>query len=569
LSETGTYAFPEVIAGYEAPGAKTVTVTNTGNQPTGALTVGLSGANAAGFTVSTTDLGSIAVDGSGSFAVAPNTGLAAGTYTATVTVNGGNDINKSFEVSFRVTNAPVYAISLDTTGTHTFSGAPLGYVTPPVKTVTVTNTGNQATGALNIGLSGANATGFTVSPSGLDSIATGGKNSFTVAPNAGLAEGTYTAAIAVSGTNIADKSFQVSFTVSSVLHTVTFNADGGRPATSTAQTYGGTVSLPTTAPVKTGYTFAGWYTAVNGGGTEFTASTPVAAGITVYARWLSVNANLAAISVDAGLLDQTFSPATTTYTITVPNTTSSITVTAIVADTGKASIAQSPAGNPVALASGTNTIRVRVTAENGATKDYRITVTRTPLSANADLSSLEVNTGTLSPVFSAATTAYTVLVPGGITSIIVTAAAADTGKATLAPSSPHTAPLSSASTPVTLRVTAEDGTTKDYVITVNTTTAANAVNVAITRADEHIDLTRSTENDLSQEAGDVLRLTAPAGYANYTWRLDGNSSNYNPISQNVIELYANSYDYGTHSVLLEYEVDGIPYGCEILFRVAR
>jgi uncharacterized repeat protein (TIGR02543 family) len=38
-------------------------------------------------------------------------------------------------------------------------------------------------------------------------------------------------------------------------------------------------------PSRSGYTFGGWYTAQNGGGTQFTGSTPVTGNITVYARW--------------------------------------------------------------------------------------------------------------------------------------------------------------------------------------------------------------------------------------------------------------------------------------------
>ena len=41
-----------------------------------------------------------------------------------------------------------------------------------------------------------------------------------------------------------------------------------------------------TEPTRSGYGFGGWYTAQNGGGTEFTADTLVAADITVYAKWL-------------------------------------------------------------------------------------------------------------------------------------------------------------------------------------------------------------------------------------------------------------------------------------------
>jgi uncharacterized repeat protein (TIGR02543 family) len=38
-------------------------------------------------------------------------------------------------------------------------------------------------------------------------------------------------------------------------------------------------------PERTGYTFDGWYTERNGGGTQFTAATPVIETITVYAKW--------------------------------------------------------------------------------------------------------------------------------------------------------------------------------------------------------------------------------------------------------------------------------------------
>jgi len=43
-------------------------------------------------------------------------------------------------------------------------------------------------------------------------------------------------------------------------------------------------SLPP-APSKTGYTFGGWWTQPNGGGTEFTATTVVTSRMTVYAKW--------------------------------------------------------------------------------------------------------------------------------------------------------------------------------------------------------------------------------------------------------------------------------------------
>ncbi|MCL2785725.1 MAG: InlB B-repeat-containing protein [Methanomassiliicoccaceae archaeon] len=102
LNRSGTYTFTGASAGYGAQTAAPVTVTNTGNQSTGSMTVTLTGTNAADFTLSSGTLGSIAAGGTGSFTVVPKTGLAAGTYTATVTVGGGDVTSQMFTVSFTV-----------------------------------------------------------------------------------------------------------------------------------------------------------------------------------------------------------------------------------------------------------------------------------------------------------------------------------------------------------------------------------------------------------------------------------------------------------------------------------
>jgi uncharacterized repeat protein (TIGR02543 family) len=69
-------------------------------------------------------------------------------------------------------------------------------------------------------------------------------------------------------------------------YTVTYNSDGGSAVTAQHVISPETtvVTLPT-APTKASSTFAGWYTATSGGGTEFTATTTVTANITVYAKW--------------------------------------------------------------------------------------------------------------------------------------------------------------------------------------------------------------------------------------------------------------------------------------------
>lgn len=106
------------------------------------------------------------------------------------------------------------SISLSPTDSYTFLAATVGYGAQTPVTATVTNTGNTATGALTVALSGNNADSFTLSPNSIISIAeTNGTAQFTVAPKTGLTAGTYTATVTVSGQNIVSKSFEVSFTV--------------------------------------------------------------------------------------------------------------------------------------------------------------------------------------------------------------------------------------------------------------------------------------------------------------------------------------------------------------------
>jgi GH35 family endo-1,4-beta-xylanase len=215
LNPTGTIVFPEAVVGYAQQTARTITVSNTGTQATGALTVALSGTNASSFTLSTASLTSIAAGtATRTFTVRPNNGLTAGTYTATVTVSGGNGISSSFNVSFTVTPATTRSIALSPAGSLTFSPANVGYAQQTARTITVSNTGTQATGALTVALSGTNASSFTLSATSLLSISAGiTTRNFTIRPNNGLSAGTYTATVTVSNGSDISESFNVSFTV--------------------------------------------------------------------------------------------------------------------------------------------------------------------------------------------------------------------------------------------------------------------------------------------------------------------------------------------------------------------
>jgi uncharacterized repeat protein (TIGR02543 family) len=73
------------------------------------------------------------------------------------------------------------------------------------------------------------------------------------------------------------------------VYTVSFMGEGGlfpngEEEMAIQAAAGNTVSLPV-PPLRQNYSFEGWYTAKNGGGTAFTASTTVSADISVYAKW--------------------------------------------------------------------------------------------------------------------------------------------------------------------------------------------------------------------------------------------------------------------------------------------
>lgn len=166
LSETGTHTFVGADIGYSEQTLLTVQIGNSGNQPTGQLTVQLTGANRDSFTLSSQSIGSIAVNGGASFTVKPKINLAAGTYTATVTVSGGNRISESFNVSFTVidTRPTVTSVAVSPSATGVQKGTTQQF------TVTVQGANNPAqTVAWEI--VGSHAAGTSINTSGLLTVA--------------------------------------------------------------------------------------------------------------------------------------------------------------------------------------------------------------------------------------------------------------------------------------------------------------------------------------------------------------------------------------------------------------
>lgn len=131
-----------------------------------------------------------------------------------VTISGftdpdGNVMDTNSEYSF-ATEA-VYGIMLDKYGVQNFGSQTYGYAAQAPLSVIVTNTSSSATGALTVALS--DASGFSLSGTSFASLEQDGSVSFTVGPKTGLAAGTYTAVVTVSGADAEPQSFQVKFIV--------------------------------------------------------------------------------------------------------------------------------------------------------------------------------------------------------------------------------------------------------------------------------------------------------------------------------------------------------------------
>ena len=191
------------------------------------------------------------------------------------------------------------------------------------------------------------------------------------------------------------------------------------------------------------------------------------------------NNNLQNLTVSPGPLTPAFAASTTSYSVSVASTVSSVTVTATLQDTN-ASMTVNGQGTSSRQARtislngpGSSTlITIEVTAPNGSQKTYLVTVNRTALGGNNNLQSLTVSLGPLTPAFTASTTSYSVDVATSVTSVTVTARAQDAG-ATVSingqPTTSRSVSLGAAgsSTPISIEVTAPNGSQKTYIVTVN------------------------------------------------------------------------------------------------------
>lgn len=170
----------------------------------------------------------------------------------------------------------------------------------------------------------------------------------------------------------------------------------------------------------------------------------------------SSNNNLKGISINGAALSG-FSAAKTSYDLG-QTTDKSITIAATTED-NKAKV--SGTGSKT-LSYGKNTFKVTVTAENGATKSYSITVTR-PDNRSKDNTLTDLDVSPLGIKFNKNKTSYSVNAEHDIDSIKITAKANDS-KATV--TGTGTKKLNNYVNTFTITVTAENGSKKNYTIKV-------------------------------------------------------------------------------------------------------
>lgn len=196
------------------------------------------------------------------------------------------------------------------------------------------------------------------------------------------------------------------------------------------------------------------------------------------ARNKTSDANLSNITLSAGSLAPAFDENTTLYSVSVPNTTATINLTPTASDSNAVirvdgSVIGSTQAYAKTLVVGANPVVFEVTAEDGTTKSYTVTINRTP-SSIATLSSLgntarpfafNSNTFTYTPPSIASTIDQTIITP---TSTHPNATITINGTPIASGASSAPIPLAFGQNSIVVVCTAADGVTqRTYTINLN------------------------------------------------------------------------------------------------------
>lgn len=219
----------------------------------------------------------------------------------------------------------------------------------------------------------------------------------------------------------------------------------------------------------------------------------------------STDNNLKSLSVNNAAISPAFSADTTSYTAEVPFSVSKLDVKAEAND----SKAKVSVNSPNLTPGGTTKVTVTVTAENGSTKTYTISVKREQdpnyvASANNDLSGITVDGFLLSPVFSADNTNYVIWLPYETESVTVGGTAAD-GLASVTVEGGENL-VAGADNEIKVICTAEDGSEKVYTIIAKRAPAHDGTSEPTEPTDPPVEPTDPTETDPTEPGNEPTNV---------------------------------------------------------------
>ena len=439
---------------------------------------------------------------------------------ATITVNGASVASGSASASISLNNGPnaisvvVTAEDGITTKTYTITVTRLSSVSTlsalrPNLSVTLSPAFSSGVTSYTSSVQYSVSSGFTITPTPSNSGATYvqylGATAFTgaldVGPNIirtvvtsedGSTTTTYTitvtrksndaslSALAISSEALspAFDSATLSYTASVSTSTITITPTVNQADATWVQYLGSTGTVPFTGALSVGPNIVR---------TVVTAQNGIAKQ--TYTVTVTLLPTLSDLILLGGPLSPTFTSSTKNYTASVVNATVTTTVTPTITAGTNASVkvngttvTSGSASGAISLEVGTNNvIQIVVTAQDGTTNTYTITVTRT--SNDATLRALDLSSGELSPTFTSGGTSYTASVSNP--TITITPTPNQSGVTTVQylganGTTPFTGTLNVGANVIRTVVTALNGsTTKTYTVTVTRIATEEAPQVSM------------------------------------------------------------------------------------------
>ncbi|GHV96398.1 hypothetical protein AGMMS50293_27180 [Spirochaetia bacterium] len=324
-SETVTYQWIKDGTAIDGETNQTYTPTETGSYTVTVSAAGYLSKTSAAVTVTGASLSDL----SGDITISPDSDVTTGT-ELTATYSGSETVTyqwiKDGTAIFGETNQTYTPTE---TGSYTVTVSAAGYQSKTSAAVTVTGaTLPDLSGDITISPDSGVTTGteLTATYSGSETVtyqwikdgtAIDGEINQTYTPSEA---GSYTVTVSASGyQSKTSAAVTVPITES---YTVTFDVDGGSAVDAQTITEGGKATRPTADPTKSGFSFDNWYT-TNAFATLYDFDAAVNSNITIYAKWLSLEAAKAELQTAIDAATATKNAARVTATAWVEGTLAS------------------------------------------------------------------------------------------------------------------------------------------------------------------------------------------------------------------------------------------------------